>query len=80
MKKCKCMYCEAEFEAERKNNICPECKNIGRYIAEAKKKEKRKGSANDALIESVRIIDRYNAEHGTRYSYGNFPFKKILKK
>ena len=80
MKKCKCMYCLKEFEAERKNNICPECKNIGRDIAEAKKINKRKGSANDALIESVRIIDRYNAEHGTRYSYGNFPFKKLLKK
>ncbi len=80
MKKCKCMYCLSEFEAERKKNICPDCRNIGKDIAESKKTEKRKGSANDALVESVRIIDRYNAEHGTRYSYGNFPFKKLLKK
>lgn len=77
MKKCKCMYCEKEFESKRKRSVCDDCR-IGRPKKKNPEAAKPKVKKAEPLsvIECARIVDRYNREHGTNYSYGNFPFKK----
>lgn len=43
-----------------------------------KEKEKPKTRPGLSLIEATRLIERYNREHKTNYTYGTFP-KKLFE-
>ncbi|MBO5019059.1 MAG: hypothetical protein J6D52_00185 [Clostridia bacterium] len=80
-----CKDCGKVFKTDRKNAyICPTCKKLKkaevnkRQCAEVRgvkikpRAENKYERETDALVAFVRLVDRYNKEHGTRYSYGQF--------
>lgn len=48
--------------------LCPECKKI----KESKKKPKQKAKSNKSILQITRELKKYNKEHGTRLSYGQY--------
>lgn len=77
-----CKKCGKIFHTDKKKAyVCPSClkKNVrdhlDSYRQEAKRedeKRKKKNAANIPLMEMLKIINRYNRENGTNYSYGRF--------
>ena len=77
-----CTQCGCEFETVRKKvRVCEECRKFNsteyckRQNAQTKKPEVKKPKAKPkgpSLIEYTAIVERYNREHGTKYTYGKF--------
>ena len=77
-----CCKCKLNFESEdRRSYVCPDCKRENKCISIAQRNNNFKKprviahyrpAADVGIIKFVRIIDRYNAEHGTHYNYGKF--------
>lgn len=67
-KQCKC--CGMIFNTLRGNvQLCPDCKNM--YYGKRKSTAKTAILAIDVSINNfVALTERYNKNHGTRYSYG----------
>lgn len=83
MKKWKCKYCCREFESERKRSVCDDCQIVNMV----KKKDKSKDEKPKAkkikplsINEAVSIIEKYNRENHTCFTYGNFPHKELFYK
>ena len=63
----KCAECHKVFRNPDENErLCPECKNI------KKSKKKAKQKANKTIFQITRELEKYNKEHGTRLSYGQY--------
>lgn len=78
-----CKDCGKVFRTDKKNGqFCPSCKKKRRQKSQKEyrsglkstkpKPERKYVRETDALFAFVRKVDRYNAEHGTRHSYGQF--------
>lgn len=75
-----CKRCEKTFRTDKKAAyVCPGCKLERKELCQSQyKKRKNKtafkvygsGIANATLSDAIRLIDKYNAEHGTCYTYG----------
>ena len=65
----KCAECHKVFRNPDENErFCPECKKI----KENKKKPKQKAKSNKSILQITRELKKYNKEHGTRLSYGQY--------
>lgn len=63
----RCAECYKVFRNPDENErLCPECKKI----KESKKKAKSK--ANKTILQITRELERYNKEHRTMLSYGEY--------
>lgn len=65
----KCAECHKMFRNPDENEkICPDC----RRIRENKKITKKKVKANKSIWQTTRELEKYNKEHKTRLSYGQY--------
>ena len=65
----KCAECQKVFRNPNENErLCPECKKI----KESKKKARQKAKSNKSIWQITRELEKYNKEHGTRLSYGQY--------
>ena len=65
----RCAECHKVFRNPDENErFCPECKKI----KESKKKPKQKAKSNKSILQITREIAKYNKEHGTLLSYGQY--------
>ena len=65
----KCAECHKVFRNPNENErLCPECKKI----KESKKKARQKVKSNKSILQITRELKKYNKEHGTRLSYGQY--------
>lgn len=65
----KCAECHKVFRNPNENErLCPECKKI----KESKKKARQKAKSNKSILQITREIAKYNKEHGTLLSYGQY--------
>lgn len=65
----KCAECHKVFRNPNENErLCPECKKI----KESKKKARQKAKSNKSILQITRELKKYNKEHGTRLSYGQY--------
>ena len=63
----KCAECHKVFRNPDENErLCPECKNI------KKSKKKAKQKANKTIFQITRELEKYNKEHRTMLSYGEY--------
>lgn len=73
----KCSSCGEEFQSDKKRaRVCRNCQKIKkRELARERGKEYKKPKrvhTDNSLIEFVGLIERYNRENKTRYTYGQF--------
>ena len=62
----KCAECKKVFRNPDENErFCPECKKI-------KGNKKPKPKANKSIWQITRDLEKYNKEHGTMLSYGEY--------
>jgi hypothetical protein len=62
----KCAECGKVFRNPNENErFCPECKKI-------KEKKKLKPKADKSLYQIMKDLAKYNKNHGTRLSYGQY--------
>ena len=77
-----CTKCNKVFRTDKKTaSVCPSCQKaeFKSYRREAEEKSKRKTKEKTlSLRECAAIIEKYNREHKTCYTYGTFP-KHLLK-
>ena len=66
-----CRCCGARLPDGVHNYCDKACKNKGERMWQRQSYRRRKW-AQDPLARMVDRVDRYNAEHGTRYSYGQY--------
>ena len=67
----KCAECQKVFRNPDENErFCPECKKI----KESKKKPKQKAKSikSKSIWQITRELEKYNKEHKTRLSYGQY--------
>lgn len=65
----KCAECHKVFRNPNENErFCPECKKE----KESKKKPKQKAKSNKSILQVTRELEKYNKEHKTRLSYGEY--------
>ena len=67
----KCVECGKIFRNPDENErFCPECKKI----KESKKKPKQKAKSikSKSILQMTRELKKYNKEHGTLLSYGQY--------
>ena len=65
----RCAECHKVFRNPNENErFCPECKKI----KESKKKARQKVKSNKSILQITRELKKYNKEHGTRLSYGQY--------
>ena len=67
----KCAECHKVFRNPNENErLCPECKKI----KESKKKPKQKAKSikSKSIWQITRELEKYNKEHGTMLSYGQY--------
>jgi hypothetical protein len=65
----KCAECHKVFRNPDENEkICPDC----RRIRENKKITNKKIKANKSIWQTTRELEKYNKEHKTRLSYGQY--------
>ena len=65
----RCAECHKLFRNPNENErFCPECKKI----KESKKKARQKAKSNKSILQITRELKKYNQEHGTRLSYGQY--------
>ena len=80
-----CEICGAKFKARGNNHkICADCGKIAnrRWNEQRKQKMTAEDLYNkpDHLAEKVKEINKYNKEHGTKYSYGMYKAMERLGK
>lgn len=62
----KCAECHKVFRNPNENErFCPECKKI-------RDRKKRKSKADKSLYQIMKDLAKYNKEHKTRLSYGQY--------
>ena len=62
----KCAECGKVFRSpNEEEKFCPDCKKI-------KEKKKRKPKSDKSLWAVLRELEKYNKEHGTKLSYGEY--------
>ena len=65
----KCAECHKVFRNPDENErLCPDCKKI----RENKKKAKPKVKANKSIWQITKELEKYNREHRTMLSYGEY--------
>ena len=65
----KCAECHKVFRNPDENErFCPECNKI----KERKKKPKQKAKSNKSILQITRELEKYNKEHRTILSYGEY--------
>ena len=70
----KCTECFKVFSTDNpEQKICPDCLQYRKPCKKYRKKEKAM-----SILECTAIIEKYNREHKTCYTYGTFP-KHLLK-
>ena len=80
-----CEICGKNFKASGNNHkTCSDCKRIA-YRRWNKKRKQKQVAENlynkpDHLAEKVKEINKYNKEHGTKYSYGMYKAMERLGK
>lgn len=78
LKERKCIYCGKVFNTpDKRKKVCHNCR------VEKSKNEKPKAVKKSkplSIPECISIIEKYNREHGTWYTYGNFPHKELFYK
>ena len=77
-----CCRCKCEYKSSaKKSYVCPDCKRERERATLKQRNENCKKpkviahyrpAADVGIFRFVRIVDRYNTEHGTSYSYGKF--------
>jgi len=82
-----CCRCKCEYESTaQRSYVCPDCqmknkRNLDRFRKNDYKRPRRIIPAQySGLFARVREVDRYNAEHGTRLSYGKYELLKFFNK
>jgi len=69
MREVECIWCYKKFNKRNSyQRRCDECLQL-----DAKKKSSKKKIKS--IWECINIIEKYNKEHKTCYTYGNFPFE-----
>lgn len=72
----RCIDCGAFLGETYKNAFCPKC-SVRRNNYQKKSREKKQRCVKpDHLGEAVQTIKRYNEEHGTHLTYGQYMLKK----
>ena len=67
----KCAECGKIFRNPDENErFCPECKKIKE--GRKKPKQKAKSVKSKSILQITRELEKYNKEHKTRLSYGQF--------
>lgn len=67
----KCAECGKFFRNPDENErFCPECKKIKE--GRKKPKQKAKSVKSKSILQITRELKKYNKEHGTRLSYGQY--------
>ena len=65
----KCAECYKFFQNPNENErLCPECKKI----KESKKKARQQAKSNKSIWQITRELEKYNKEHRTMLSYGEY--------
>lgn len=65
----KCVECHKVFRNPNENErFCPECNKI----KESKKKASRKSKSIKSILQIARELEKYNREHRTMLSYGEY--------
>ena len=74
-----CVHCGKLFRNDKKyGTVCPDCTRERKreqnrsYKAAAREREKNKQSPAITILEMARKIEKYNREHKTNYTYGQF--------
>lgn len=70
------IFCSVECRKEGKKRYNRQYVS-GRYYEQKSKKQKRE-KQKKSLDATIREIEQYNTEHGTRYSYGRYVALKRL--
>lgn len=84
-----CANCGCRLVRKREiteDTLCPKCYQAyyqrevyrERFGEKMARKRKKKTSEMELLFADVRALDKYNEEHGTRYSYGQARLKGII--
>lgn len=77
MREKKCVYCGKVFKTESpRQRQCDDCRGKKKNDTSVKKTKGKPLS----IAECISIIEKYNREHGTWYTYGNFPHKELFYK
>ena len=67
----KCVECGKIFRNPNENErFCPECKKIKE--GRKKPKQKAKSVKSKSILQITRELEKYNKEHGTMLSYGQY--------
>lgn len=67
----KCAECHKVFRNPDENErFCPECKKIKE--GRKKPKQKAKSVKSKSILQITRELEKYNKEHKTRLSYGQY--------
>ena len=77
----KCCRCQRYFEAESSRAfVCPDCKKLAEQRKKARKAEEYRApkkpqarpGADIPLDKLISLLEKYNREHGTQLTYGQF--------
>lgn len=75
----RCLDCQGVFNAENpRERKCPHCKELTRRKNKYKAQQQNKKPSNDktapslSIKECEEIVRKYNKEHGTYHSYGQY--------
>lgn len=69
----KCKRCGKIFRTDKKGAyVCPSCQNENKIANSKKYRKDALPFTGFTLTQITRILKRYNSEHNTRYSYGQF--------
>ena len=67
----KCVECGKIFRNPDENErFCPECKKINQ--SKKKARQKAKSIKSKSIWQIIRELEKYNKEHKTRLSYGQY--------
>ena len=67
-----CRYCGSRLTGEEKDGFCTDnCRRLGKKLW-TKEMRRRRKIKEDPIARVLRMLDTYNREHSTKYSYGQF--------
>lgn len=76
LKERKCIYCGKVFKTDSlRKKQCDNCKSKTGVKTKSKPTPKVKPLS---IAEAVSVIEKYNRENHTCFTYGNFPHKELL--